>query len=316
MSREVALLLLSFSCSAAIWPPTLDAYKRLQAVPIEAAEADAAVWKEYGLQESERAEYQRPGRATKIAVEAWRLGDATSAVAASQWVKGLAPATAVVHTQGNYVVLFRSGYRPSAGELEFWTDRLPGYKYGPAPTLPSFLPKENRLAGRDRFIQGPASLQAFLPAVSAQTAAFEPFQTEAQVAEYAIQGVDTPVKLALFRFPTPAIAKQQLKEFEKVPGAKVKRSGPTISIAFTENEEIANNLLKGVSFDVLFNYTETMPTKMPNVAGMILAIFELAGVVILVGLGGGLLVAGWLVFARRSREAQAEQSGTTLKLDG
>jgi hypothetical protein len=305
--------------AAAIWPPSLDAYKRSTATPITAPEPDAAVWREYGLQEAERAEYARPGRITKIVVEAYRLTDSTSAVAAHQWLTGTSPTGAILHRQGNYVVVFLSGYKPSSGELEFWTDRLPGYKYGPTPSLPTFLPKESRLPGSDRFILGPASLQAFLPAVSPSAAAFEPFQTEAQVSKYGVKGVAGPVTLALFRFPTPAIAKQQFPEFQKVPGARLKRSGPTVALALPAQgalpEEAAEQLLKGVSFDVLFDYTETVPTQMPNVAGMILAIFELAGVVILVGLGGGLAVAAALVFARRSREEKQEASMTTLKLD-
>jgi hypothetical protein len=313
MPREVVLLLLSFSCGAAIWPPQLDAYKRVSTGPIDITEADAPVWKEYGLQESERAEYTRPGRTTKIVVEAWRLIDATSATAAFQWVKGTAKPGATVYTHGNHVVSFVSGYKPTAGELEFWTDRLPNHKYGPGPTLPTFLPKQGRLAGRDRYILGPASLRAFLPAIAPEAANFAAFQTEAQVAEYP-EGT-----LAVFRFPTPAIAKGQLAEFQKLNEAKIKRSGPVIFVLIGRNgpvsDQVAEKLLKGVSFDVLFDYTETTPTKMPNVAGMILAIFELAGVVILVGLGGGLLVAGWLVFARRSRGDRDDPSMTTLKLD-
>ena len=315
MPREIVLLFLSFSCSAAIWPPALDAYKRLQTSPLAAPEADEAIWKEYGLQESEQASFQRPGRSTKIVVNAWRLADSTAATAAAQWVKGLAKPGTLVHVQGNYVVGFVSGYRPSAGELEFWTNRLPGYKYGPTPTLPSFLPKEGRLPGGDRFLLGPASLEAFLPAVTPKAAGFKPFQTEAQVAEYG------PTTLAIFRFPTPAIAKQQLPEFQKVLGAKVKRSGPTVAIALSKDgsavsADTADKLLKGVSFDIQFDYTETVPTKMPDIAGLILGIFELAGVVILCGFGGGLLVAASLVFARRSRKGHEDPSLTTLKLRG
>lgn len=308
VAAKVLFLLLSFSCQAAIWPPSLDAYKRISAEPLN---DDSPVWKEYGLQEAERAQFARAGRITKIVVEARRFNDSTGATAAAQLLRSTAP---TLYTRGNYVVAFLSGYKPSAGELEFWTDRLPGYKYGPTPTLPSFLPKEGRLADHDRYILGPASLQAFLPSIPAQAANFEAFQTEAQLADYGA------AMLAVFRFPTPAIAKAQLKEFASVPNAKIKRTGPVVAVAIGKDQpvpdDLADRLLKGVSFDILFDYTETTPTKPPNVAAMILAIFELAGVVILVGLGGGLLVAAALVFARRSRGNQEDPSMTTLKLDG
>ena len=131
------------------------------------------------------------------------------------------------------MAVFLSGYLPSKSELEFWTNRLPGFRHGPAPSLTSFLPQQNRIAGRDRYILGPASLQAFLPAVGPSAAAFGPFQTEAQVAHYQLEGQEGPVTAAMFRFPTAVIARQQLPEFAKVPGVRLKRSGPTVVLAGT-----------------------------------------------------------------------------------
>ena len=319
MPRALILLLLSFSIKAAIWPPSLDAYTRVAAQPIAIADVDRPVWTEYGLEESERASYVRAGRTTKIVTEAWRLKDSTSAVAASQWLRGLAPAGAVAHAQGNYVLVFVSGYKPTASELIFWTNQMPSFRHGPSPTLPSFLPQENRLAGRDRFVLGPASLQAFLPAVDPKAASFEAFLTEAQTAEYRVKGSADPVRAAIFRFPTPAIAKGQLKEFAKVEGAKVKRSGPTIALLIPAPGQALppaaeEQILKGIEFDIDFAYTDTMPTRMPDVGGMLVAIFQLTGVVVIIGAGGGLL-AGFLFYSRRTRGGkEGDPAMTTLKL--
>lgn len=305
---------------AAIWPPNLDSYQRTEAAPSTIADADRPVWAEYGLQEAERAVYGRAGSSIKVITEAWRVKDATSALAAAQWVNGLAPAGTVVHAQGNYVVAFVSGYKPTSSELIFWTERLPGFKAGPTPTLPSFLPPENRLTPRDRFILGPASLRAFLPAVGPQAAQFEAFLTEAQVAEYQVKGQTQPLKAAIFRFPTPTIARGQLPEFAKVSGAIVKRSGPTVALIMpapgqTVAPEVLNGILKGIEFDLDFQYTDTTPTQMPNVGGMLVAIFQLTGIVIIVGVGGGLL-AGVLFYSRRERGGKAgDPAMTTLNLD-
>lgn len=321
MPRALVLLLLSFSLRAAIWPTTLDAYKRAETGPISISDSDQRVWAEYGLEESERAQYTRPGRTTRVIVEAWRLKDSTSAIAASQWVRGLAPPGCLVHAQGNYVAVFLSGYLPSKSELEFWTNRLPGFRHGPAPSLTSFLPQQNRIAGRDRYILGPASLQAFLPAVGPPAAAFGPFQTEAQVAQYQVEGQEGPVTAAMFRFPTAVIARQQLPEFAKVPGVRLKRSGPTVVLALPApgqslSAESADRILKSVQFDIMFNYTDTTSTRMPDVGGMMIAIFQLTGLILLIAMGGGILVAGILMFSHRFKADGSNAAMTTLKLGG
>jgi len=306
---------------AAIWPPQLDGFQRRSVTAIPLPATDAAVWKEYGWQAAERAEYVSAAQNAKFVVEAWRLADATSATAAAQWLTAQTPGS-VVHAEGNYALRFSPGYRPTAKQLAAWPRTLEKFQFTAAPTLAGFLPGENRIAGSERFLIGNASLAAFLPFISAPTAALEAFSAEAQVAQYRLAGEPEPVTAAIFRYPTPAIAKQQLPLFEArlqgVPGAVTKRAGPTISLVVRSDggplqPASAEAILKSIRFDTIFGYTETVPTKFPDVAGLLIALFQLVGVLLAAALAGGAMVAAYLIFTRNRREA-TDPAMTRLRL--
>ena len=39
--------------------------------------------------------------------------------------------------------------------------------------------------------------------------------------------------MAIFNYPTPQIAMQQVPDFEKLPGAMAKRSGPMVAVVLS-----------------------------------------------------------------------------------
>ena len=69
----------------------------------------AAVWSEYGLQEAETARYE--GAKGAFTISAWRLPDATNALAALQLLRSARPASATIQQRGNYVLQF-DGFKP------------------------------------------------------------------------------------------------------------------------------------------------------------------------------------------------------------
>lgn len=298
---------------AVIWPENLEPYKRSAAESIGATDHQS-VWQEYGLLEAERATYARPGAATSVTFTAWKFKDPTGAMAAYRW---LAPAdgqpvknvplsarnaSGTLASYGNYVVKFE-GYRPSSGEIGFWLERLPGYKAGSLPALPTHMPDEGHTPNSDRYVIGPESLKLFAPEVSAEALGFH-FGTEAMLARFG----DT--RLLLIGYPNHAIARKQLPLVQQTTGATVLRSGPLVSVAFGPQ---APAVAARVKYDQQAHFSETEPTKMPPVADMILAIFELTGVLLVVCVGGGLSVAAFLLWQRRQRGG-GEDPMTTLKI--
>src|SRR5260370_7134552 len=80
MSRIIALCLASgLLASAAILPDQIGSAHRLSAQPAAIDPADRPLWDEFGLQESEQADYGA------FTVTAWRFRDSTGAFAPRQW---------------------------------------------------------------------------------------------------------------------------------------------------------------------------------------------------------------------------------------
>src|SRR5262249_24964901 len=126
----------------------------------------------------------------------------------------------VVH--GNYVLLF-DGYKPDAGELDAVMQGLRNVDTTSMPVLPSYLPSRDLLANSERYVIGPEGLQRFASGIPPSVAAFH-FGAEAQMGVFHSPKGD--ITLSLFNYPTPQMAMQQIAEFQKLPGAVAKRSGP------------------------------------------------------------------------------------------
>ena len=129
-----------------------------------------------------------------------------------------------------------------------------------------------------------------------------------------------PVTLAIFSFPTPSMARQQLPEFQKIAGATVKRTGPFVAIGLG-SASAAEKLLQSVNYQGIVAENERPPVKplelKPETAGqMVLAVFSLAGLLLGFCLLSGLAVGGTLRLARRFGYSAAEGSLITLHLEG
>src|SRR5260370_4929519 len=210
------------SGNAAICPEQLGPAHRISAAPADPA-TNPEIWKEYGLQATERADYGG-FRAT-----AYRFKDATGAFAAAQWLQASDPKTT---TLGNYVIGC-AGQCPPTAQLNEWlaASQTPRLSRAAYPSLDTYLPLNNLTAGSKRYIYGPAALAQFEPRIPASAVAFD-FSTEEQLAkDRTPKGAAT---LAIFSYPPPMMARQQVTEFEKLPGSSVKRTGVLIAVVFPD----------------------------------------------------------------------------------
>jgi hypothetical protein len=299
----VLIFVINPSINAAIWPDQLGPAHVISASPADPT-VNPEIWKEYGLQAAERADYGS-FRAT-----AYRFKDTTGAFAAAQWLQASDPKTM---TLGNYVIGC-TGKCPPAGQLKEWlaASKPTGLSRAAYPTLDTYLPSKNLISGSKRYIYGPAALAQFEPRFPASAVAFD-FSTEGQIAKYRTPKGEAT--LAIFSYPTPTMARQQLTEFQKIPGAAAKRTGTLVAVVFTP-DQTAESLLSQINYQGSVSMDQVPPLvlKPESAAKMLLAIISLAGVVVafcaLSGLAFGLI----RVLARKFGHLGANDAMITLHL--
>ena len=295
--RSFLLILAAGAAQAAIWPEQLGEARRVASQPVTLT--DTKLWGEYGLQEAEQAGYESAGG--KFTATAWRLQDATSAMAAFQWQRpqGAAPsklsklavetATGALLAYGNYLLEF-DGRVPRAEEIAQLAERLPRLQQSPLPALPDYLPVENVVAASHRYVQGPVALERFEPRIPPSAAGFH-LGAEAGVATY--RTVNGEIRLSLFNYPTPSIARDRQAELQKLPGAMVKRSGPLVAVLFSPpNADDAERLLAQVRYQADITLSERLPTRRDNIGNLIVNIFVLIGILLGFALVAGVAVGG------------------------
>jgi hypothetical protein len=321
-SAILCLALLPAFLNAAVWPDQFGAFTKASSKPVELAGKN--VWNEYGLEETEQAEYS--SGAVRFTAVAFRFRDSTGALAAFQWQT---PPGATPSTLGRYAVatpqaalvafhnyLFRfDGREPKVAEMGPMLMALPRVDQSPLPSLPDFLPSENLISGSRRYVVGPASLEAFEPRIQPSLAAFH-IGTEAQLAKYRTQGGE--LALAIFSFPTPDFARERTAEISKLPGAMVKRSGPLVAVILSpSNPDAAERLLSRVNYQATVSWSQYAPARPENIGDLILGIFTLAGVTLLFCLMAGLSYGGIRVVRRRYFKRWApDETMITLNISG
>lgn len=304
-----AALLLAGAAHAQIWPESWHGSTRAKQQAVQAD--DPMLWVEYGGDAAEQATYNGP--VGKFQATAWRMKDATSALA---WYQAVRPATCagvpnlplICTTSGsqymahdNYVLRF-DGWRPLDRELNELFTALPRMRSGGGlPNLPEYLPAKGLIRNSERYILGIHSLQKFAPAVPATLVGFED-GVEAQLGRYQGPG-GAEASVLVFDYHTPQLAILRTQQFEKQAGWTVQRTGPYVSVVpGGASQDAAKAILGKSEWHAIFTWNTPgkIPT-MPNVGGMLVAIFELTGVLLVVCLGGGILFAGLWVYLRHRR---------------
>jgi hypothetical protein len=302
----VLIFIVNPSANAAIWPEQWGDSHRISATPVEVT-TNPEIWQAYGLQAAERADYGG-FRAT-----AYRFKDTTGAFAAAQWLQASDPHTA---TLGNYVISC-AGKCPPLPQLKEWLTAHPppGLSRGAYPTLDTYLPPKNLITGSKRYIYDPVALAQFEPRIPAPAVNFD-FSTEGQLAKYRTSKGEA--SLAIFSYPTPMMARQQLTEFEKVPGAAAKRTGALVAVVFAPDQAAAA-LLSQINYQASVSMDQVpevprMVLKPESAAKMLLAIINLAGVVLVFCTLSGLAFGLIRVLARKFGHLGANDGLITLHL--
>lgn len=327
-----AILLAVVPAFGAVWPAQWQDKQLVTSEPLTVA--DRELWSEFQGDAAETAIYRGP-RGT-IRATAWRLSDMTSAFAwylqvrpsncvpigesasscnsgGGQYlqkipsptpggepvmVTGTAPSAQYIVVK-NYVLALE-GARPAAKDIEALEAALPKTRAGGGmPKLPSLLPEKNRLRNSERYIMGVQSLAKYEPRIPAILMGFED-GAEAQVARYKTPAGE--VAMTLVHYASPQLARKYQPGFEQQPGFVVKRSGTMIAvIPGGHNAETLAGILKPVEWRVTFVWNEaTKALPMPDVAGMLISIFQLTGLLLLICVGGGLAFAAfWIILRRR-----------------
>ncbi len=297
---KLALFLLAGVLQGAILPDHIGPAQRTSDQPAQFP-ADHAIQHEYGLAAAEQAAYG------PLSLTAYQFGDPTGAFAASQV---LGP-TAIL--DGNYV-LTCSGHCPPPRDLPGLVGSLPKLYRGPYPMLSGWLPKSGLVPGSARYVLGPASLAAFAAPVPASAAAFQ-FSTEAEVARYRRNGIENT--LVLFSYPSPGIARQQMAQLAKVSGVTVRRNGPLVAVVLESSDsKSAQQLLDAIGYSAAVTENQPIPLKISpqSAVRMVLAGFQLAGILLVFCLFSGLLFGFIRVVSRRLGAADAGEAIVALHL--
>ncbi len=301
----------------AIWPEEFFGYKRTSVRQVSPREK--AVWEEYGLDEAETATYALNG--TKFTATAYRLGDATSAMAVYEWKrpKDAKPSDlaklAVEWNDGaflafgNYVLRF-DGRKPTSDELVGLYLVLPVLERAPLPVFPGFIPRQGRISGSERFVIGPASLAEFEPRVPPSVAGFH-FGVEAQLAKFESPKGD--LELGVFSYPTPGIARERLAEFRMLPSVMVKRTGPLVAVVFDPPDaDEAEKLLGKINYRATITWDEFTTRHRLTIVDIVLTGFLFIGGLVLAALLLGALFGGLRFWKLRGLERLDEEDPMIL----
>lgn len=319
MKLLATVLILPLLAAAAILPDDVGPYH--QSATTQPALTDRAIWGEYGIKAWEADTYEH-GK-DRFTATVWQLQDPTGALGAFDWQR---PAQAVaskaaplaaetkdslILVHGNYLLRF-DGYKPSKEDLEGIFGALKNVDDSSLPVLTGYLPPDNLVPNTERYVTGPASLERFSPGIPPSVAAFH-FGAEAQTGVFHSTRGD--VTLAIFNYPTAQIAIQKLPDFEKLPGAMAKRSGPLVAVVLSPADaDFAERLLGQVRYQAEVTRDEYVPTKRDNIGVLILNIFQLIGILLLFALVSGLALGGARALRRRVRKGEDVDAMITLHL--
>jgi hypothetical protein len=293
LSVICATLLLGPAARGGIWPDQLGGSRKVSSAAVQAS--DSGLWSEYGLEETEQARY---GGARVFTATAWRLKDPTGAFGAFEWqlppgatrskLTEVAAETpdGLMFLFGNYLFRF-DGWKPARTDLEALLAHLPKLDQGPFPLV--YLPAQGLVEESRRYAIGPVGLERFQPGIPPSVAAFS-LGAEAEVARYRTPAGE--MQMAVVAYPTPQMARQRLAEFQKLPGAMAKRTGPLVAVILSPADaDAGERLLATVKWNAIVTDTERVPTRRDNVGDLIVNIFILIGFILVLFVAGGLIMA-------------------------
>jgi len=317
--RLVLAILVPALSFAGIWPDSFGAFHRTAAQPVEVS--DRPLWDEYGFQQAEQATYE--SGAGKLTATAYRLQDSTGALGAFDWLRAanakpsplgqLAVETddSILLAHGNYVLIFK-GYKPIVGDINALYQTLPSLDQSPLPALSGYLPDQGLVPNSERYITGPVALEKFDPGIPPSTAAFR-MGAEAQLG--AFQTPSGSMKLAIFSYPTPHIARERLVDFQRISGVMAKRTGPMVAVILSPaNSDDGERLLAQIKYAPNITWDERVPTARDNIRNLVINAFELIAILLVFCIVAGISVGGFRAIVRRAGPSGAAEPMISLHL--
>lgn len=321
----LCVLCLTLRLTADILPTSLGPLhqtRKLGSVPI--AETDSAVFKEFGFVQSEYAEYRGPHGSGTVAL--YRMKDATGALAVWEWLR---PAEShrcqlserctqwrmnVLINDANYVFDFR-GVTPTKPELQSLIASLPDRHPSDLPPVLNFAPLKDLVPNSARYILGPDSLRATAPELMAANVGFNE-GAEALYTAYHVNG--GTVKLVLFDYASPEMARIHTIDFKAIPGTQVKRSGVLVAVVLPgASERQGEAILDQVKYQAKILWNEPPPPNpVPTLYSLLMNIIIVSLILAALALTAGLLYGGMRLYRRRYGRLDEDEAMTTLHLTG
>lgn len=288
----------------------------------QGAARDENLWREFGLVRS------TPGHLGKFAVTSYQMKDLTGALAAWEWLRSSTSRPCdlaafctrdpnqIVVWDDNYVVIFQGAGLPTKAEVASVLDTLPGKRDTALPAIFSFLPHEGLVPESARYVLGSESLKAFAPELASADPGFNQ-GAEAQIAAYTV-GNTTPLKLALFYYPTPEMARLHAVNFKLVPNTRVKRSGMLVAVVFGPAADAqADTLLSRIEYEAKVTWNDSPPpSPIKPLYQLLLNIMYLSILLVTLCLVAGLIYAAMRIYRRRYGTLDEQEAMTTLHLTG
>ncbi len=282
--------------------------------------ADQPLWQEYGLV------HTATSQQGKLAVTSYQLKDATGALAAWEWIRSPRGRTCdlailcnqegkrTVVSEANYVLVL-DGPRPTKQQVSNLFEPLPDKHDSSWPAILTFLPRQDMVPNSARYLLGPASVQAFVPELTATKPGFD-MGAEAQLADYRLPGQPNPVRLVLFNYPTPEMARLHTAQFKSLSNMQVKRSDVLVALVLNPpSAAAADTLLSRVQYQAKITWDATPPpSPIKPLYQLLVNILCLSVVLSLLCLTAGLMYGGMRIYRRRFGTLEADEALTTLHL--
>ena len=300
MLRSIVVVFLASLAQAAIWPEHLGPYDRKSDTPLDIRGDLRPEWDEYGVEAIESAGYGA------FKVTAQRFKDTTGSYGAS-----LEPSGQAYVRVGNYLVLCSGNCPKNLAKLA--DEGLPQVSHAELPILAGYLPVANRIPRSERYVVGPIYWKESVPAIPESLVGFQ-FSPEAALARYKTPRGEQ--LLAIISYPTPQIARDQATAFEKAGLGAIKRTGPYVALIPAPADPAgAAKLLDQINYQasVAENEPILIPIKPKTAAQMILAIFALAGIVLVFCFLSGVAFGAFRVLSKRFGYSNA--AGSMIVLD-
>ncbi len=281
---------------------------------------DQALWTEYGLVHSGTLQQG------KLKITTYEMKDPTGALAAWEWQRSpngktcdLAPAcnqdgSRTVISDDNYVLVLE-GAVPGKAQVTEIMNGLPNKRDSSLPAILTFLPQHGMVPNSARYILGPVSLAAFAPELASANPGLEN-GAEAQVADYRIGNESKPLRLVLFYYATPEMARIHTASFKRLAGFHVKRSDVLVALALPPaTPEQSDTLLSRVQYEAKITWNDAPPpSPIKPLYQLLLNIIYLSLVLAAICLLAGLFYAGMRIYRRRYGTLEADEAMTTLHL--